>query len=229
MHKKEGKLDLTKFLFHGLYYEELNPSNLNIYLQKLVDIIRAGGILSRQKVKELYGEDYFEILGNNLIDLNWNGEEFVSICKFLTDDKDATYHSEAYRLFCSKGITLIIDKSILNSSEIDNFGRFEDGEIRIKDKIDLSYMKGILINTMNPSTIIKHYIKRGISSEEIKNSMECLYNEGINQVFEILNQYKINLPLYSSVNARIIKPFKVILEEISSGYAGDKEHNIKTY
>ena len=216
MQQFEEKLVLKDYLFHGLSYEVLDESTIKISLHKLVNIIRAGGILSRQKIKECYGDKYFDKLSKNLLELNWNGEDYISICKFLTDDKDATYVSEAYRLFCRDGITLIIDKSILNSAEIDKYGNFQDGEIRVKDKIDLTYVKGILIHILSPSTIIKHQKNKNVPPQEIQKHIEEVYNSGLNQVFQILSHYNLNLPLYSSHNARLIKPYQQTLNEITS-------------
>lgn len=216
MHQFEEKLVLKDFLYHGLSYEILDNSTIKISLHKLVNIIRAGGILSRQKIKEQYGDKYFDKLSKNLLELNWNGEAYVSICKFLTDDKDATYVSEAYRLFCRDGITLIIDKSILNSAEIDKYGSFQDGEIRVKDEIPLTYVKGILINILSPSTTIKHQKNKGVPTPEIQKHIEEVYNNGLNQVFQILSHYNLDLPLYSSHNGRLIKTYDETLQELNN-------------
>ena len=93
----------------------------------------------------------------------------------------------------------------------------EDGEIRIKDKIDFKYVRGILIDRLNPTKIAEH--KKNVRNYTRKQTEECLstyYEDGINKLFEILDKYNLDLPIYSSQNGEIIKTLEEVLNYVYS-------------
>ena len=215
MKEFKEKLDFENVLFHGLTDEFLSLQVLDLCLDKFERIIQTNGILSRKQIIKEFGMEYFEKAKENYCTVNWNGNDYVCVCKFLTDYEGCTFTSEAYRLFCKNGFALIIDRFVLNNAEFDVCGQFQDGEIRIKDKIDFKYVKGILIDRLNPKSIAEHKKDiRNFSREETEDWLKDIYENELNSIFEILNKYNLNLPIYSSHNGKIIKPLNQVLDEV---------------
>ena len=211
----DEKVVFKNFFFHGLTCECLSLQELELCLDKFRRIVYANAILSRKQIIKVFGKEYFEEAKEKYCTVNWNGDDYVCLCKFLTDCEGCTFTSEAYRLFCRDGLALIIDKAVLNDAELDRFGQFQDGEIRIKDKIDFKYVKGILIDRLNPKSIAEHKKNlRNFTREETEEWLKDIYADGINQVFEVLKKYNLNLPVYSSSNGKIIRPLNEVLNEI---------------
>lgn len=224
MKEFDEKLDSKNVLFHGLTTEVLSLQELELCLDKFERIIQTNAILSRSQIVKEFGKEYFEKAKENYCTVNWNGDDYVCVCKFLTDYEGCTFTSEAYRLFCRDGLALIVDKSVLNNAELDKLGQFQDGEIRIKDKIDFKYVKGILIDRLNPKSIAERKKSvKNFSREETEEWLEGIYADAINQVFDVLEKYNLNLPVYSSHNGKIIKPLNEVLNEV---YGEEKEVEI---
>lgn len=212
MKKFDEKIDFDSVLFHGLtQYEGVERPKLS--LQRLVNIIRANGILSRKKVKETYGMNNYKKWEKEYCRLNWNGEDYISVCR--KDGKSKVCNSVAYRIFVENGVALILDNTILNKLEVNMTGQLEDGEIQVKDKIDLKYVLGITVPVLNPKNVAIHKKEvRHYTREETEEWCKSYYEGVIEQIYKILDHYNLDIPIYSINNGKIIKPLQEVLDEV---------------
>ena len=154
MKKFDEKIDFEKVLFHGLTHYEVGNIKIKIGLQRLINIIRAGGILSRKQVYNTFGEKHYEKWQKEFCRVNWNGADCVSVCK--KSSKLSKKYSEAFRLFVRNSISLILDEKLLQDLELKVDGQLEDGEFQIKNQIDLKYVIGVAVPVFNPTQVAIH-------------------------------------------------------------------------
>lgn len=214
MKKFDEEIDFNSVLFHGLTYHEAGNIRIKIGLQRLINIIRAGGILSRKQVYNTFGEKHYNKWQNEFCRVNWNGDDNVSVCKRKSNNISAK-NSEAFNLFVKNSISLILDSKLLEDLNVDKNSRLEDGEFQIKDKIDLKYLIGIAVPVLNPMEVALH--KKNVkeySRQETEEWIKQYYDYCIDNVFKILKHYNIDLPIYSIRDGNIIKPLNDVLDEV---------------
>lgn len=221
MKKVDKKIDFDSVLFHGLTHYEVGNIRLKIGLQRLVNIIRAKAILSRKQLYNLYGDKHFRNWQKDFCRVNWNGVNNVSICEKKSSNSNKV--SEAFRLFVENSISLILDKKLLDELPIYANNQLEDGEFQIQDKIDLKYVIGVAVPVLNPKEVAKHKKSKLYTREETESWIKGYYDYSINDVFKILNHYKLDLPVYSIRDGNVIKPLNEVLDEV---YGKENELNL---
>lgn len=213
MKKFDEKIDLDKVLFHGLTYYEVGNIKIKVGLQRLINIIRAGGILSRRQVYITFGEKHYNKWQKEFCRVNWNGLDNVSVCK--KSSKLSKKYSEAFKLFVRNSISLILDSSLLEDLNINKSLNLEDGEFQVKNKIDFKYVIGIAVPVLNPTEVALHKKNvRNCTREQTEEWIKGYYDYCINDIFKILKHYNIELPIYSIDDGNIIKPLNDVLDEV---------------
>ena len=218
-----NKIDLDNVLYHGLaHYLTRNKEEKSIV--RLNSILKCRAILSRTQQSLMLRK--LNLPENKYAKVVWNGMDYISICKKQGHCPECP--SEAYSDFIETGISIVLDKSILNRCET-GLEEWQEGEFQIKDQIESDYFKGIAINFLSDIQIAEHtqrFFQRGLSISEcieilnkryhtIKAIRKCLAENG----FEYLKIYSIN---YGNI---ITTPQNVI--SMASGQSLPNNDNIR--
>lgn len=219
MKRFDEEINFNNVLFHGLSHYETGNFKIKIGLQRLANILRSGGILSRKQIYNKFGEKYYERWQKEFCRVNWNGLDNVSVCLKTTKNN---IDSEAFKLFVRNSVSIILDNKVLLDLNVDDTTKLEDGEFQIKNKIDIKYIIGVAVPVFNPKQVAIHKKnEKGWSRKETESWISEYYSYCIDDVFKILNHYNIDVPVYSINDGKIIKPLNIVLDEVYG-----KENNL---
>ena len=169
------KLDLEKYYFHSTRGIEMINNN-EMCLKRLESILKSEYILSRKLQKEILN------IENKKNFSNWNGEDYISVCKY--NYNDFGIFGDAYTTLCyASGVTIVLDKNMLNHSIVRKDGKKMLNEIQIKDKISINFIKAIGF----------HYYDCDID------------NVLVQKIRELLDIYNIDVPIIDIKNGMIIE------------------------
>lgn len=192
------KIDLDNVLYHGLLHYLSRHPRVDKSITKLNSILKCGAILSRTQQSLILPT--LDLPENKYSKVVWNGLDYISICK--KQGYRPEYPSEAFSQFVESGISIVLDKSVLDKGYIMPDQK-QEGEYQIKDQIEADYFIGITINFLSDKQQAEHtkrfFIERGLSLNEcsevlnrrygdIQKVRECLDNNG----FDYLQIYSIN-------------------------------------
>jgi len=206
-----NKINLDKVLFHGVTHrddDELVSRN-DLSLKRLDSIFKCGAILSRKeqrKVIALLETEYQFPLKN--------GEDYVCICTRKGKNK-LIKCSDAFYQFIESGISLILDKKLLEDLEIREES-FQDGEIQVKNKIPLKYLVGVAVNCSSDDSWVKHGLKVSKRADKQYIEQDLKYSRSIvEQVRIVLDKNNLqNINIYSLDDGKIITSMENVLSRI---------------
>lgn len=193
-----NKIDLDNVLYHGLLHYLSRHPRVDKSITKLNSILKCGAILSRTQQSLILPS--LDLPENKYSKVVWNGVDYISICK--KQGYRPEYPSEAFSQFVESGISIVLDKSVLDKGYITP-NQKQEGEYQIKDQIEADYFVGVTINFLSDKQMAEHtkrfFIERGLSLNEcnevlnrrygdIQKLRECLDNNG----FDYLQIYSIN-------------------------------------
>ena len=192
------KIDLDNVLYHGLLHYLFRHPRVDKSITKLDSILKCGAILSRTQQSLILPT--LNLPENKYSKVVWNGLDHLSICKKQGHRPECP--SEAFSDFVESGISIVLDKSVLDKGYIMPDQK-QEGEYQIKDQIEADYFIGITINFLSDKQMAEHtkrfFIERGLSLNEcnevlnrryvdIQKLRECLDKNG----FDYLQIYSIN-------------------------------------
>lgn len=193
-----NKIDLDNVLYHGLLHYLSRHPRVDKSITKLNSILKCGAILSRTQQSSIL--PMLDLPENKYSKVVWNGVDYISICK--KQGYRPEYPSEAFSQFVESGISIVLDKSVLDKGYITP-NQKQEGEYQIKDRIEADYFIGVTINFLSDKQMAEHtkrfFIERGLSLNEcnevlnrryvdIQKLRECLDKNG----FDYLQIYSIN-------------------------------------
>ena len=194
------EINLDECLFHGIgtYLEPQQKLN------RLRAILDANAILS----ENLQSND-FAFNNSHSRSPKCNGRDHISICQ-KPSFVDPTKISESYNCFVSNGLSIILDKSILdNSSTINEFNPkhisdWLDGEYRVKDKINSSYFVGIGIPSRSFEDVAQSFknLRHFTLRESIEYVLKSDWFKDLSAIKSYMSYNDIELPIYSIVSGK---------------------------
>ena len=146
---KNGKIMCDWLFFHGLKFSNEDD---NYDLKILDSILKNGEIATKDRLKQILAEEEIRKLWYSKSDLNWNGNDRVSIARDRYHDRDVrgiAYSDRAFPLYCLHNISIIIDPNILmemrwySSACRNGPDCVMNGEVQIKGSIPKKYFLGI--------------------------------------------------------------------------------------
>ena len=193
-------IDLDKCLYHGIgtYLEPKQKLN------RLRAILDTNAILS----ENLQSSD-FAFNNQHSSSPKCNGKDHISICQkpsFI----EPTKVIESYNCFISSGLSIILDKSILDNPSTTNdfnpkhISDWLDGEYRVKDKINSSYFVGIAIPSSSFEDIAQSF--KNLRHFTLRESIEYVLNsdwfKDLSAIKSFMSYNDIELPIYSIVSGK---------------------------
>lgn len=166
------------YFYHGLCGFSICVCNhyfvIDRSLKQLESIFRTGGIYSRNYLKRFeVNYDHRPV---------YNGDDYISLCikepfSFEFEGINEGFESAFVNYVFSNKISLMIDKDIVFDHEFRTYNKqyLLPGERQVKDKIDISSIKGIMISFDSEDYTYLSYIF----------------------VRELLTKYNLNIPLYN--------------------------------
>lgn len=193
-------IDLNECLYHGIGTYLVPQQKLN----RLRAILDSNAILS----ENLQSSD-FAFHNQRSRSPKCNGKNHISICQkpsFIEPLKT----SESYNCFVSSGLSIILDKSILdNPSTINEFNPkhisdWLDGEYRVRDKINSSYFVGIGIPSSSLEDVAQSF--KNLRHFTLRESIEYVLNsdwfKDLSAIKSYMSYNDIELPIYSIVSGK---------------------------
>lgn len=204
------QINLDNVFFHGIDRWKYGMSREN-ELAQLNLILSSGALLSRNEQMKLYGEAFESKLEKYKNYTNYNGLDFVSICKKYSSNNR---FSEAYKLFVEHSISIIISPEVLSLQTNISHSRLEDGEIQIKDRIPKKYFIGIAIDKYTLEDLIEYLISKQLTQDEILQELENEdRNNLVNEIRNLLKNNGYNLPIYQLSSGNPILTLEEVLEK----------------
>lgn len=214
----DGKIDLSRVFFHGLWFFENQD-----YLERIVldKILMYGEIVPRNRLPEILARtDYFQLMFSRVG--NYNGLDCVSLTQkgdtYSNSNKWAVNVTDrAFPFFCAENISIIISSQIYIDGDcygIDRFyedykhethkNYFMNGEIRVKGSISKEYFLGISYYQYYTNTFIEETIKKDFLNTEIMvDLLKLTESDFLKKYFakqimieELLNKYGYNLGIF---------------------------------
>ncbi len=194
------EINLDECLFHGIgtYLEPQQKLN------RLRAILDANAILS----ENLQSND-FAFHNSRSRSPKCNGRDHISICQ-KPSFVDPTKISESYNCFVSSGLSIILDKSILDNPSTTkefnpkHFSDWLDGEYRVRDKINSSYFVGIGIPSSSLEDVAQSFKK--LRHFTLRESIEYVLNsdwfKDLSAIKSYMSYNDIELPIYSIVSGK---------------------------
>ena len=193
-------INLDECLYHGIgtYLEPQQKLN------RLRAILDSSAILS-----EYLQSSDFAFHNQHSRSPKCNGKNYISICQkpsFVYPSKT----SESYNCFVSSGLSIILDKRILdNRSTINEFNPkhisdWLDGEYRVKDKISSSYFVGIGIPGSSFEDVAQSFknLRHFTLRESIEYVLNCNWFKDLSAIKSYMSYNDIELPIYSIVSGK---------------------------
>lgn len=146
----ENKLNIQKYLYHGLCY-----STDNIFT--IENIFQTGYLMKRNPLKNILNEEEWNLFQREH-STNWNGLDAVSVvCHIKNQELIEKYHivlpeeekDNSYQQFIKNVIVLCLDPSILEVFPVKENTRNLGLEIQIMGNIPVSYIRAIALNLSN--------------------------------------------------------------------------------
>ena len=198
--KTPTSINLNNYLYHGIG-SYLEPHQK---LNRLRAILDSGAILSEDQQGEVF--DFANSLSRSP---KCNGKEHISICR-RQSFMDPQKNSESFNLFISNGISIILDKEIIETLETKNnfdptdVWEWLDGEYRVKDKIPSRHFIGIgfpcrsLEETAEAFKNIRQYSLR----TGIENVINSDWYKDLCSIKSYLDYIDSDLPVYSITSGK---------------------------
>ncbi len=193
-------IDLNECLYHGIgtYWEPEQKLN------RVRAILDSSAILS----EDLQSSD-FAFHNQRSRSPKCNGKDHISICQkqsFI----EPTKVSESYNCFVSSGLSIILDKSILDNPSTKNefnpkhISDWLDGEHRVKDKIDSSYFVGIGIPSSSFEDIAQSFknLRHFTLRQSIEYILNCGWFKDLSAIKSYMSYNDIELPIYSITSGK---------------------------
>ena len=198
--KIQQVINLDDCLYHGIG-TYLEPEQK---LNRVRAILDSNAILS----ENLQSSD-FTFNNQHSRSPKCNGKDHISICQ-KPSFVEPTKVSESYNCFVSSGLSIILDKSILDNPSIINefnpkhISDWLDGEYRVKDKIDSSYFVGIGIPSSSLEDVAQSF--KHLRHFTLRQSIEYVINSNWFKDFTAIKSYMsyndIELPIFSIVSGK---------------------------
>ncbi len=218
----ERNIDLNSVLFHGL--ESIhNIQREQRALEKLECILQSGAILSRSGQLSQLDLNTHEFLNEyfyNKFSANWNGSEYISICKKAIGGID----SLSYRTYVggNNGVGIALSEDVLTLVD-SNRRLLMDGEFQVKDAIPLDHMVAIVCGGKSFKELnsdIEYYGRElCLTNCEIKKQLSLIQSArwvGFhNSIGELLYKYGYDdIPIISSQDGFEIGNVKDVMDEM---------------
>ena len=240
---KMEAIDIREYLFHAIRpykHKGVGDEETKAEIKILIDILTAGAIFSRRRLKEiLTDERYNELVEGHRV--NWNRLDWISLA--ATTDTTINFMDDGFIVPYSKmddGIpafdehvkeypSIILNPNLLNDLVIadyysDEYYGGQMCEVQVKDKITNDYFVGIALpNIYESFNLMKDYISPSSNDyylyEELKHLdaeefLNKYYKSAI--LFEnALNNINCNLPIFHTESGNPILPYQQELEMIT--------------
>lgn len=193
-------INLDECLYHGI----------GTYLEPEQKLNRVRAILDSNAIlSENMQSNDFAFNNSRSRSPKRNGKDHISICQ-KPSFVDSSKISESFNCFVSSGLSIILDKGILDNpsttSEFNpkHFSNWLDGEHRVKDKIDSSYFVGIGIPSSSFDDVAQSFknLRHFTLSQSIEYILNCDWFKDLSAIKSYMSYNDIELPIYSITSGK---------------------------